>query len=101
MKTSISLDDQTLKIIDDYRRIQPKIPTLSEAIRQILVENTKVKEENTKLPNTVKFEDLTIHLRDPGEGRGGSCVINVPYTKIVETGLKNEDKIILWILPKT
>lgn len=101
MKTSISLDDQTLKIIDDYRRIQPKIPTLSEAIRQ-LVENTKVKEEDTELPKEAnKLENITLHIRDPSPDRGGEAHLNLPYAKMKDLGLKDEERINLWILPKT
>ena len=67
MKTSISLDDSTLKIIDDYRRKQPKIPSVSEAIRDLLtcsvtIQSKAVKEENTEIPKTVRFEGKAISI---------------------------------------
>lgn len=91
MKTSISLDEETLKNIDDYRRTQDKIPTLSKAVIDLI---HKGLEGNTEIPkDSITFEDLVIHIRDPTEGHGGSSIINLPYHKIVESNLKNEDKV--------
>jgi len=64
-KTSISLNEKTLKDIDDYRRTQPKIPKLSEAIRNLLKKALKTKEENTEIPKEyIKFEDKSITYQE-------------------------------------
>ena len=95
MKTSISLDEETLKGIDNYRRTQDKIPTISKAIIDLI---HKGLEGNTEIPkDSLTLEDLIIHIREPSEGHGGSSIINLPYHKIHETNLKNEDKIQVWI----
>ena len=104
MKTSISLDDKLIKSIDDYRAEARPIPSFSRAITDLIkkaLEDKKEvpKEASTEIPKeALKLEALTMHIREPQEGRGGSSVINLPYNKVLEHGLKNEDKIDTWIV---
>lgn len=105
-KTSISLEDPILKAIDDFRRKQEKIPTLSEAIRYLIERGLEEKKEIPKEPSLTipkeafKLEDLTLRIRDPQATRGGSALINIPYKTILEHGFKNLDKINTWISRK-
>ena len=106
MKTSISLDDNTLKAIDDFRRKQEKIPTLSKAILDLIHRGLEEKKEIPKEPFTeipreaIKLENLTLRIRDPQATRGGSALVNIPYKTILEHGFKNLDKINAWISRK-
>jgi hypothetical protein len=91
LKTSISLDDEILKNIDNFRRKQDKIPTLSKAVIDLIKRGLEV---NTEIPKyLLTFENLSIHIREPDSGRGGSAVINLPYSQVTEANLRNEDKI--------
>ena len=63
MKTSISLDDKILEAIDNYRRNQPKIPKLSEAIRDLLWESLIPKKEITEIPkNYILSKNKTVSI---------------------------------------
>jgi len=63
MKTSISLDDKILEAIDNYRRGQPRIPKLSEAIRDLLWKALIPKEEDTEIPKeSILFEEKTVSI---------------------------------------
>lgn len=63
MKTSISLNDKILEAIDNYRRNQPKIPKLSEAIRDLLWKSLLPKEEITKIPKGyILFKNKTVSI---------------------------------------
>jgi len=63
MKTSISLDEKIFKAIDNYRRKQPKIPKLSEAIRDLLWKSLIPKKEITKIPKDyILFKNKTVSI---------------------------------------
>lgn len=63
MKTSISFDDKILEAIDNYRRNQPKIPKLSEAIRDLLWKSLIPKEEITEIPKGyILFKNKTVSI---------------------------------------
>jgi hypothetical protein len=101
MKTSISIDEKTLRKIDDYRASSRPIPSLSKAIINLINRGLKTKEEITEIPKEAnKIEDLTLHLREPSKGRGGSCAINLPYAKMKELGFNDKDKIDLMLVKK-
>ena len=113
LKTSISLDEDTLKAIDNFRRKQEKIPARSKVIEFLILKGLEgkileglgekkeiPKESITEIPKeAIKLENLTIHTRIR-EGKGGSCQLNLPYNKILEHGLKDQDKINAWIIKK-
>ena len=62
-KTSISLDPDFIQVLDDYRRQQDKIPTISEAIRELVKKAVRVKEENTEVPkDRIEFKEKTISI---------------------------------------
>ena len=98
------LDEKTLRRIDDFRANSRPIPSLSKGIEilvlQGLEESTRVlKEENTNISKeAIRFDDLTLHTR---EHRGGSSIINLPYKATLEHGLKNLDKLDVWIQKHT
>jgi hypothetical protein len=100
MKTSISLDDKTLRAIDDFRRKQDKIPTLSKAVMSLIKRGLEEKQEIPKEPFTeipkeaLKLENLTIHIRADKK----DASIGLPFRIIVDHGFKNTDKINTWIL---
>lgn len=96
-KTSISLDPEFLKVLDDYRRTKDKIPTLSEAIRDLVKKALIPKEEITELPKGEKFSDLTIRVIDPRPGHGGTSLINLPYQKIKDD-FKDKDQVDIIII---
>jgi len=63
MKTSISLDDKILEAIDNYRRKQPRIPKLSEAIRDLLWKSLIPKKEIIKIPKGyILFKNKTVSI---------------------------------------
>lgn len=99
-KTSISLDPEFLKVLDGYRRKQERIPSISKTIRELVMKALIPKEEITDLPKGQKLESLTIRIREPTKGRGGSCLINLPYQKIKEVGLGDKEQIDLIIIRK-
>ena len=95
MKTSINLDDKTIKAIDDYRAEARPIPSLTKAIVDLLSKGLRSPtEEGTKI------QDLALHIRDPAEGRGGTCAINLPYNKIKDLGFNDKDLVDLTIIKK-
>ena len=101
MKTSISLDEKTLTEIDDYRASARPIPSLSKAVIDLIKKALTVKEENTELPKEAsKLENISLHMRDPSQDRGGSCAINLPYAKMKDLGFNDKDNIDLTIIKK-
>jgi len=63
MKTSISLDNKIIEAIDNYRRNQPKIPKLSEAIRDLLWKSLIPKKEITEIPKDyILFKNKTVSI---------------------------------------
>jgi len=111
IKKSINLDENTLKAIEnyrieEYRRKQEKISSLTEAMLDLIhkgLEEKKeiIKEDNTIIPKeAIKLEDLTLRIRAPSKERGGSSIINLPYKTVLDHGLKNLDKIDAWISRK-
>lgn len=63
MKTSISFDDEILEAIDNYRRKQPRIPKLSEAIRDLLWKVLIPKENSTEISKDyIFFENKTVSI---------------------------------------
>ena len=63
MKTSISLDDKIFEAIDNYRRNQPRIPKLSEAIRDLLWKSLIPKKEITEIPKDyILFKNKTVSI---------------------------------------
>jgi len=57
MNISISVNEELLKSLDDYRRIQSRIPKLSEAIRNLLYKAL------TELPrDSILFEGKTVSI---------------------------------------
>jgi len=57
MNISISVNEELLNALDDYRRIQTKIPKLSEAIRDLL------RKALTKVPkDSILFEGKTVSI---------------------------------------
>lgn len=95
MKTSLSLDDQLIQKIDDYRAHARPIPSLSKAITDLIQRGL---EEHTEIPKEEnRLEDLTLHIRDPEGGRGGTSQLNLPYAKMKELGLSDKDQISITI----
>jgi hypothetical protein len=103
-KTSISIDDDTLKKIDDYRRKEEKIPTLSKAILDLIHRGLEEKKEIIKEPElpkeAKKLEGLTIRIREPQKDRGGSSLVNLPFQKMKSSGFKDRDSVDVWITRK-
>ena len=101
MKTSLSLDDKTVKAIDDYRASVRPIPSISKAVIDLIKKGLAVKEENTEIPKEAnKIEDIMLHIRDPKEGRGGTAQLNLPYAKVKDLGFNDKDSIDLTIVKK-
>ncbi|MCJ7632710.1 hypothetical protein MUP77_10020 [Candidatus Bathyarchaeota archaeon] len=95
-KTSINLDDNTLKIVDDWRRLQPKIPPLSSAIIELI--NKTVKELNTPIPqDVVKFEDKSISIE---KSRGRFLIKFNPedLDKMKASGWIEGSKVDVWLI---
>lgn len=62
VKTSISLEEDILKRIDDYRAERRPIPKMSESIRDLVLKGL-VKKAITDLPkNAIKFEGKTVSI---------------------------------------
>lgn len=101
MKTSLSLDEKTIKAIDDYRASARPIPSTNKAIISLILKGLSVKEGNTEIPKEANtIEELTLHLREPSQDRGGSCQINLPYAKMKDLGFNDKDSIDLHIVKK-
>jgi hypothetical protein len=101
LKTSVSIDEKTLTQIDDYRASVRPIPSMSKAVIDLIKKGLSVQEGNTELPKDAsEIENLTIHMRYR-EGKGGSCAINLPYSKMKELGFNDKDSIDLTIMKRT
>ena len=95
MKTSLSLDDQLIQKIDDYRARARPIPSLSKAITNLIQKGLEEHTETLKEEN--RIEDLTLHIREPSEDRGGEAHLNLNYSRIKELGLNDKDQLSITI----
>jgi hypothetical protein len=100
-KTSISFDPEFLKVLNDYRikkyQIKKeKIPTLSEAIRELIKKTLIPKEENTELPKGIKFEDKTISI-EKARNRFSIRFNPKDLETLKEMGWTENTKVNIWI----
>ena len=97
-KTSVLIDDELLKLIDDYRAESRPIPSLSRAVIDLIKRGLSEKKTNIKEDN--KLENITLHIRDPSQDRGGEAHLNLAYSKMKELGFNDKDIIDLIIVKR-
>ena len=77
MNISISVNEELLNALDDYRAKKRPIPKVSVAIRDLIWKSLLPKEESTEVPKVEKtFKERTL-IYQSREGRKDRCYIQL------------------------